>query len=144
MKVKQIYDRDTGNTYQIGGGNNEMKFVEKVIGCRVEQNWMNFDLSVKLEFNKMYLIIRYDYMNNLYTQTIYFNTPYFISETFIFVINDDDGELIPAHLHYVEGGKGINMLSISPINYPENFILSVDEENDYIEIYELPFALPNS
>ena len=132
MKVKQIYDRDTGNTYQIGGGS-EMKLVAEGV-FEYDDNKEIYKNVYSFEPDKTYLFKMYDGDVSFFSTTIFatgdviVSTPqaelYESGAIIMFKqVNEND-------IYFVETNTGESVFGLYA---------------SYIyKIYELPFTLPNS
>lgn len=153
--IKKIYDRDTGNIYDVGA-DNKLKLVAE--GTYDSENSTDFiieyNLDKDLAENKFYYIERYDDTdgsksgvfirtgseihtgNQIYTLV----SPV---RTIITGVNSDDDSIVECSIQYsrtknmATGVYTHKKISINSINR----IPITQSESDTLQVYELPFSL---
>ena len=133
-----------GNTYKLPNyvvDKSGLKLVEKAYIQSADDFSITFQLSKSLEHNKLYYIERYDGMGDCMFGTII--CPYYYQTTTnMLVIDDNSGECVLSRLsiyrNQYDEFKDV-LIKALPTNI-EDFYLSVDSNNDYINVYEIPLG----
>lgn len=142
--INKIKDKQTGEYHDIGGL--KCKLVEKV-NCPVFEEIyttsISYKLSKPLQGDKLYYLVRRDTMNDRKITSIFYNDTITggTSVAFMYVVDDNSGFLKPGYCSYSYVGEHEPTIMIFISEDYDDFMFSVDNENDYLEIYELPFAL---
>lgn len=135
--IKKIYDRDTGNIYDVGA-DNKLKLVDRIVIENGEDSStsINFILTNQLEIGKTYLLKLIDDAASV----DHFNT-------FIHISSEE------TYNHCIGLARDYDSDSIVQVRYSylihDNYIISIDGFNsnnlynnyEILEIYELPFSM---
>lgn len=139
--INKIKDKQTGEYHDIGGLKCKLVAEGSYDNSLSNAYEAYYRLNNKLEDNKFYYIVRFDALcEEALTTTISTNTVIgdFVNVKSTMIVNNDNNGK-----HYIGGcfyRKEKNCLITGIFTETEDFIMSANE-NDFVEIYELPFAL---
>jgi hypothetical protein len=135
--IKKIYDRDTGNIYDVGA-DNKLKLVDRIVieNEADSSTCVNFTLTNQLEIGKTYLLKLIDdaASSNHYNTFIHISS----EETYNYCIGlardyDSDGDVTVRYYYHTTPNIAISIEGINEINLYNNY--------EILEIYELPFSM---